>query len=124
MDGERVPLLGDKLKALKKERLKERLEERMGNTRLKFDVHDDEFAEEFRNTIDEICRTYYGRDSRNSIILQMLFVEGFKSKEIAAQLGNEIREIHGRRMQLFNGASFCWRKNAASFCWRKSRFYI
>lgn len=80
-------LVLDKLKALKKERLKECLEERMGNTRLKFDVHDDEFAEEFRNTIDEICRTYYGRDSRNSIILQMLFVEGFKGKEIAAQLG-------------------------------------
>ena len=80
-------LVLDKLKALKKERLKESLEERMGNTRLKFDVHDDEFAEEFRNTIDEICRTYYGRDSRNSIILQMLFVEGFKGKEIAAQLG-------------------------------------
>lgn len=80
-------LVLDKLKALKKERLKERLEERMGNTRLKFDMHDDEFAEEFRSTIDEICRTYYGRDSRNSIILQMLFVEGFKGKEIAAQLG-------------------------------------
>lgn len=80
-------LVLDKLKALKKERLKESLEERMGNTRLKFDVHDDEFAEEFRSTIDEICRTYYGRDSRNSIILQMLFVEGFKGKEIAAQLG-------------------------------------
>lgn len=80
-------LVLDKLKALKKERLKESLEERMGNTRLKFDVHDYEFAEEFRSTIDEICRTYYGRDSRNSIILQMLFVEGFKGKEIAAQLG-------------------------------------
>ena len=80
-------LVLDKLKALKKERLKESLEERMGNTHLRFDVHDDEFAGEFRNTIDEICRTYYGRDSRNSIILQMLFVEGFKGKEIAAQLG-------------------------------------
>lgn len=80
-------LVLDKLKALKKERLKESLEERMGNSHLRFDVHDYEFAEEFRNTIDEICRTYYGRDSRNSIILQMLFVEGFKSKEIAAQLG-------------------------------------
>lgn len=80
-------LVLDKLKALKKERLKESLEERMGNTHLRFDVHDDEFAGEFRSTIDEICRTYYGRDSRNSIILQMLFVEGFKGKEIAAQLG-------------------------------------
>ena len=80
-------LVLDKLKGLKKEQQKESLEERMGNTHLRFDVHDDEFAEEFRNTIDEICRTYYGRDSRNSIILQMLFIEGFKGKEIAAQLG-------------------------------------
>lgn len=80
-------LVLDKLKALKKEQQKESLEERMGNSHLRFDVHDDEFAEEFRNTIDEICRTYYGRDSRNSIILQMLFIEGFKGKEIAAQLG-------------------------------------
>lgn len=80
-------LVLDKLKGLKKEQLKESLEERMGNTRLGFDVHDDEFAGEFRSTIDEICCTYYGRDSRNSIILQMLFVEGFKGKEIAAQLG-------------------------------------
>ena len=80
-------LVLDKLKGLKKEQRKESLEERMGNTHLRFDVHDDEFAGEFRSTIDEICRTYYGRDSRNSIILQMLFVEGFKGKEIAAQLG-------------------------------------
>lgn len=80
-------LVLDKLKGLKKEQLKESLEERMGNTHLRFDVHDDEFAGEFRSTIDEISRTYYGRDSRNSIILQMLFVEGFKGKEIAAQLG-------------------------------------
>lgn len=80
-------LVLDKLKGLKKEQLKESLEERMGNTHLRFDVHDDEFAGEFRSTIDEICRTYYGRDSRNSIILQMLFIEGFKGKEIAAQLG-------------------------------------
>lgn len=79
-------LVLDKLKGLKKEQLKESLEERMGNTHLRFDVQDDEFAGEFRSTIDEICRTYYGRDSRNSIILQMLFVEGFKGKEIAAQL--------------------------------------
>lgn len=80
-------LVLDKLKGLKKEQQKESLEERMGNSHLRFDVHDDEFAEEFHNTIDEICRTYYGRDSRNSIILQMLLIEGFKGKEIAAQLG-------------------------------------
>lgn len=94
-------LVLDKLKGLKKEQLKESLEERMGNTHLRFDVHDDEFAEEFRNTIDEICRNYYGRDSRNSIILQMLFVEGFKGKEIAAQLGisqSAVTERYNRMM--------------------------
>ena len=80
-------LVLDKLKGLKKEQRKESLEERMGNTRINFDVQDDMFARDFRNTIDEICHIYYGRDSKNSIILQMLFVEGFKGKEIAQQLG-------------------------------------
>ncbi|WP_278671228.1 hypothetical protein [Leyella stercorea] len=42
-------LVLDKLKGLKKEQQKESLEERMGNSHLRFDVHDDEFAEEFRN---------------------------------------------------------------------------
>ena len=47
-------LVLDKLKGLKKEQQKESLEERMGNSHLRFDVHDDEFAEEFRNTIDVV----------------------------------------------------------------------
>ncbi|OZT03949.1 hypothetical protein [Prevotella sp. 885] len=59
-------LVLDKLKGLKKEQRKESLEERMGNTRINFDVQDDVFAGDFRNTIDEICHIYYGRDSKNS----------------------------------------------------------
>lgn len=40
-------LVLDKLKGLKKEQRKESLEEHMGNTRINFDVQDDEFAGDF-----------------------------------------------------------------------------
>lgn len=80
-------LLLDKLKTVEKERRMESLDDRMRRSRLGFDVSDNEFSAEFRRTIDDICLKYYGRDNKNSIILQMLFVEGFKGKEIAAQLG-------------------------------------
>ena len=80
-------LLLDKLKAVAKEQRVESLENGAGGAGHGFDVADSEFAAEFRRTIDEICRSYFGRDSKNSVILQMLFVEGFKGKEVAAQLG-------------------------------------
>lgn len=80
-------LLLDKLKAVEKEYCIESFEERQRNPKLSFDVIDSGFDEEFRKTISEICMKFYGRDSKNSIILQMLFVEGFKGKEIALQLG-------------------------------------
>ena len=80
-------LLLDKLKALEKEHRMERFDANLKYSHLGFDVSDSEFAAEFRRTIEEICLKYYGRDNKNSIILQMLFIEGFKSKEIATQLG-------------------------------------
>ena len=80
-------LLLDKLKELEKEQRFESFESRLERTNLQFDVVDHEYAADFRNMVGEICRAYYGRDNKNSIILQMLFVEGFKGKEIAAQLG-------------------------------------
>lgn len=80
-------LLLDKLKAFEKEYRFESFEARQERTRIGFDVANDEFAADFRHTINEICLKYYGRDSKNSIILQMLFIEGFKGKEIGAQLG-------------------------------------
>lgn len=80
-------LLLDKLKELEREQRFESFESRLERTNLQFDVVDHEYAAEFRRMVGEICRAYYGRDHKNSIILQMLFVEGFKSKEIAAELG-------------------------------------
>lgn len=80
-------LLLDKLKEVEKNRRMESFEERQSRTQIGFDVADDAFAAEFRSTITDICCSYYGRDSKNSIILQMLFIEGFAGKEVAAQLG-------------------------------------
>ena len=80
-------LLLDKLKAVEKEHCLESFEQRIQHSRLGFDVSDNTFNAEFRNTISDICLKFYGRDSKNSIILQMLFIDGFKGKEIAEQLG-------------------------------------
>ena len=77
----------DKLKAVEKEHCLQSLEERVNNANLQFDIADNHFQEEVRACIDEICNSYYGRDSRASLILQMILLEGFKGKETAAQLG-------------------------------------
>ena len=80
-------LLLDKLKGVQKEHLFESFEARQEKKSKHIDVVDGEFKNEFRKMIDDICLTYYGRDHKNSLILQMLFIEGFKSKEIALQIG-------------------------------------
>ena len=80
-------LLLDKLKGVKKEHLFESFEERQASSRKHLDMVDSEFYHEFRQMIQDICLRYYGRDSRNSIILQMLYIDGFKGKEVGAQLG-------------------------------------
>ncbi len=80
-------LVLDRLKEVEKEHRNVSFEERMERKDLSFDVVDDCFSEEFRNTVEELCRTHYGRDSKNSMILRMMFIDGFKGKEIAHQLG-------------------------------------
>jgi len=52
-----------------------------------FDMPADEFQQEVRNTVDEICHDVLRRDSVDSIILQMIILDGFKGKEVSAQLG-------------------------------------
>lgn len=86
INGFRFVLL-DRLKDYNKEHCLQSFEERMENASLRFDVPDDNFSEDFRNTVYEICHSVIGRDHRSSIILQMMLVEGFKGKEVAAQLG-------------------------------------
>ena len=80
-------LLLDKLKEVVKEHRFESFEARQESRKMKFDVSDDQFEHDLYQTIEDIGNFYYGRDSKNSIILKMLYIEGFRGKDVAAQLG-------------------------------------
>ena len=80
-------LLLDKLKEVKKEHRFESFEARQESRKMKFDISDNQFEHELYQTIEEIGNLYYGRDSKNSIILKMLYIEGFRGKDVAMQLG-------------------------------------
>lgn len=95
-------LLLDKLKGVKKEHLFESFEERQASAKKQLDIMDSEFYHEFRQMIQDICLRYYGRDSRNSIILQMLYVDGFKGKEVGAQLGMSASAVTQRTNKMMH----------------------
>lgn len=95
-------LLLDKLKGVKKEHLFESFEERQASAKKQLDIMDSEFYHEFRQMIQDICLRYYGRDSRNSIILQMLYIDGFKGKEVGAQLGMSASAVTQRTNKMMN----------------------
>ena len=80
-------LLLDKLKEVVKEHRFESFEARQENKKMQFDVTDSQFEQELYHTIEDISNHFYGRDSKNAIILKMLYIEGFKGKDIAQQLG-------------------------------------
>ena len=80
-------LLLDKLKAAEKEHRFESFEARFENRNMKFDITDNSFEQELYRAIEDIGNQYYGRDSKNAIILKMLYIEGFKGKDVALQLG-------------------------------------
>ena len=80
-------LLLDKLKEVVKEHRFESFEARQESRKMQFDVTDNQFEHDLYQTIEDIGNFYYGRDSKNSIILKMLYIEGFKGKDVAIQLG-------------------------------------
>ena len=80
-------LLLDKLKEVVKEHRFESFEARQESRKMLFDVTDNQFEHDLYQTIEDIGNFYYGRDSKNSIILKMLYIEGFRGKDVAAQLG-------------------------------------
>lgn len=86
VNGFRFVLL-DKLKAVELEHRTESLEQRVGRSELRFDVADNNYQEEVRQMVFEICHSLLGRDTVSSVILQMMLVDGFKGKEVAEQLG-------------------------------------
>ena len=80
-------LLLDKLKEVVKEHRFESFEARQESRKMQFEVTDNQFEHDLYQTIEDIGNFYYGRDSKNSIILKMLYIEGFKGKDVAMQLG-------------------------------------
>ncbi len=80
-------LLLDKLKEVVKEHRFENFEARQESRKMQFDVTDNQFEHDLYQTIEDIGNFYFCRDSKNSIILKMLYIEGFKGKDVAAQLG-------------------------------------
>ena len=80
-------LLLDKLKEVVKEHRFESFEARQESRKMQFDVTDNQFEHDLYQMIEDIGNFYYGRDSKNSIILKMLYIEGFRGKDVAAQLG-------------------------------------
>lgn len=54
---------------------------------LRFDVPDDHFQEEVRQMLEEVIDTQFWGDRQSQGILRMILIGGFKSKEVAAQLG-------------------------------------
>lgn len=80
-------LLLDKLKKVAKEYRFESFEAIQEDKKMRFDVTDSQFEQDLCRTIEDISDHYFGRDSKNAIILKMLYIEGFKGKDIAQQLG-------------------------------------
>ena len=86
VNGFRFVLL-DRLKAYKTEFMLHSMEERIEQANLAFDIPDDNYKREVNMMVEEACNCYLGRDSRASIIMKMILVDGFKAKDVAAQLG-------------------------------------
>ena len=86
VNGFRFVLL-DRLKAYKTEFNICSMEERVGKSQLAFDIPDDNYKREVCKMLEEACNCFLGRDSRPSIIMKMILVDGFKAKDVAEQLG-------------------------------------
>lgn len=77
----------DRIKAYKHELEACSMEERVELSRLSFDIPEDNYSQEVNKMVEEACNCFLGRDSRASIIMKMILVDGYKTKDVAAQLG-------------------------------------
>ena len=95
-------LILDKLKEVAREHRFESFEARQENRKMKFDVTDNQFEQELYDTIEEVGNRFYGRDSKNAIILKMLYIEGFKGKDVAVQLGMSASAVTQRCQKMMH----------------------
>lgn len=100
VNGFRFVLL-DKLKEVQKEQMRS-LEERVDSGKIDFEVPDHDYKAEVRILLDEICTGFLGRDSKNSIILKSIILDGMKGKDVATELGmtpSAVSQRYTRLMQ-------------------------
>ncbi len=95
-------LILDKLKEVVREHRFESFEARQENRKMTFDVTDSQFEQELYHTIEEVGNRFYGRDSKNAIILKMLYIEGFKGKDVAEQLGMSASAVTQRCQKMMH----------------------
>ncbi len=95
-------LILDKLKEVAREHRFESFEARQENRKMKFDVTDNLFEQELHHTIEEVSNRFYGRDSKNAIILKMLYVEGFRGKDVAQMLGMSASAVTQRCQKMMH----------------------
>ena len=81
-------LLLDKLKEVVKEHRFESFEARQESRKMQFDVTDNQFEHDLYQTIEDIGNFYYGRDSKNSIILKMLYIEHLQGQGRSRPVGH------------------------------------
>lgn len=101
VNGFRFVLL-DRLKAYKTEFKIRSMEERIEQANLAFDIPDDNYKREVNMMVEEACNSYLGRDSRASIIMKMILVDGFKAKDVAAQMGMTPSAVSQRYHKIFD----------------------
>ena len=80
-------LILDRLRETNREFEAEDIEQRAANLDLRFDIPDNHFSQDVRDTVEDMCDRLLGRDNKKAIILRMILVEGFKGKEVAEELG-------------------------------------
>lgn len=69
---------------------------------LRFDVPDDHFAEDVREMLEEVIDHHLDGDRQSQGLLRMILIGGYKSKEVAAQLGVTPSAVSQRYRQLMD----------------------
>lgn len=94
-------LILDRLKQSARERAHIDIDERAAGGVLRFEnLPDDDYYKDVAKIVEEIANRYYGRDSKSSIILKMLLIDGYKGVEVSQQLGITPSAISQRYRQM------------------------
>ncbi len=69
---------------------------------LRFDLPDDNFSEEVRTMLEDVIDSQFKGDRRSQGILRMILLGGYKSKEVAEQLGTSASAVSQRYRKMMD----------------------